>query len=186
MSFFTGTASLTNSTPIPSGVKKADATALLQNHDFFLHCDPHITGYTVLPQPDPAPTLESYKIPSDVVGALKVKGSEPKVKLYEVRDHVPNPVWDSNVVSTEEFVDFEEGLWVRIRSPMGVVMETTWVVREKGGPGELELVEDVKISCTRLLLGIVKSQVDGNWRKIHEKIVNRMVDDTKEGEKGGA
>ncbi|KAI1852306.1 hypothetical protein JX266_002484 [Neoarthrinium moseri] len=176
--FLTGTHDLTNTTPIPGPVKKAAAVALLQDHDFFLHCDPHLTGYKALPPP--TEPYESFKVPADIVPLGAASGDGHKVKLYEVTDHVPNPVWDSNVLSTEEFVDFADGVWVRIRSPMGVVMETTWIVRE--GEGQLELVEDVHISCNRMLMGIVKGSVEGNWRKIHEKIVARMVEDAKKGE----
>lgn len=121
---------------------------------------------------------------------------EPAVKLYEVVDHVPNPAWSSSVVSNEEFVDFKDGLWVRIRSPLSVVMETRWTIRERksagdngegegegeGEEGGLELVEDVTISCSKLLLGIVKGQVDNNWREIHRKIAARLVEDAKKAE----
>ncbi|OTB02318.1 hypothetical protein M426DRAFT_13620, partial [Hypoxylon sp. CI-4A] len=103
----------------------------------------------------------------------------------------------SSVVSREEFVDFRDGLWVRIRSPLAVVMETRWSIREKkrnknknkeegegegegeGREVELELVEEVDISCSKLLLGIVKGQVDNNWKGIHAKIIGRLVEDVK-------
>lgn len=124
---------------------------------------------------DPPPSFESYKVPAAVAA-----GGSPIVKLYEVQDHVPNPVYSSNVTSREEMVDFADGLWVRVRSPMAVVMETTWTVREKSGSDEkegLELVEEVYVSCNRMLMGIVKSSVEANWQKIHDKIVVRMVED---------
>lgn len=127
---------------------------------------------------DPPASFESYKVPAAVAGAAS--GSPAVVKLYEVQDHVPNPVYSSNVTSREEMVDFADGLWVRVRSPMAVVMETTWTVREKSGGGEgegLELVEEVYVSCNRMLMGIVKSSVEANWQKIHDKIVARMVGD---------
>lgn len=172
------TSILKNTTPIPASVKKADAIAVLQDHDFFLHCDPHLTGYEALPAPDPPVAIAAYKLPKGVTAAPG--GPELAVKLYEVTDHVPNPVWDSNVKSTEEFVDFAAGLWVRIRSPMGVTMETTWYVVERAaGEGKeagLDLVEDVVITCNRLLVTLVKGQVEANYAKIHEKIVKRMVE----------
>lgn len=125
---------------------------------------------------DPPASFESYKVPAAVAA-----GGGAAVKLYEVQDHVPNPVYSSNVTSREEMVDFADGLWVRVRSPMAVVMETTWTVREKSGgekEGEgLELVEEVYVSCNRMLMGIVKSSVEANWQKIHDKIVARMVED---------
>lgn len=123
--------------------------------------------------PTPEPAYETYQIPAAIPVVDK------KVKLYDVQDHVPNPVYSSNITSREELVDSSEGIWVRIRSPMGVVMETSWFVREKGGEDALELVEEVTVSCNRMLMGIVKSSVAANWQKIHEKIVHRMVDDAK-------
>ncbi|KAI0102330.1 hypothetical protein F4776DRAFT_648776 [Hypoxylon sp. NC0597] len=191
MSFFTGTTKMVNTSPIPGeadghNITKKAAVALLHDHEFFLKCDPHYVSHRVLsPQhPDDAASAKrAYQLPAGV----EPLGS-PVVKLYEVIDHVPNPVWSSSVVSKEEFVDLKDGLWVRIRSPLAVVMETKWTIRErKGGEGEeeggLELVEEVDITCSKLLLAIVKAQVDNNWKGIHGKIVDRLVGDAK---KGGA
>ncbi|CAJ2500936.1 Uu.00g037890.m01.CDS01 [Anthostomella pinea] len=192
MSFFSGSSKLSNASPIPPAVPKAAAVALLHDHDFFLRCDPHYVSHKALSDSDTASgsgsRSGSVKLPPGLTplpggNGVKVK-VKVKVKAYEVVDHVPNPVWSSTVVSREEFVDFEAGLWVRIRSPMGVVMETTWTVRERKnteGEGGLELVEDVAISCSKLLLGIVRGQVEGNWRGIHGKIVGRLVEDAGKG-----
>lgn len=168
------TANLNNTTaiPLPSS-RRAAAIARLHDHDFYLNCDPHITGYSTVPAPTPEPSYASYKVPDTVTA------TEETVKLYDVNDHVPNPVYSSNITSRQEIVDTADGLWVRIRSPMGVVMETTWTVREKQGEDALELVEEVKIACSRLLIGLVKSSIEDNWVKIHEKIVGSMVEDAK-------
>ncbi|KAI0898634.1 hypothetical protein F4806DRAFT_459079 [Annulohypoxylon nitens] len=196
MSFFTGTTKLSNTSAIPAGedghkVTKKAAVALLQNHDFFLKAEPHFVSYRALPPNKPAnndgdtaAVREAYSLPVD----LEPLG-HPKVKLYEVIDHVPNPVWSSSVVSTEEFVDLKDGLWVRIHSPLAVVMETKWTVREREagaegeGDGGLELVEDVEISCSKLLLSIVKGQVENNWRGIHDNIIKKLLEDAKNGGK---
>ncbi|KAI8957784.1 hypothetical protein F5Y11DRAFT_338273 [Daldinia sp. FL1419] len=195
MSFFTGTTKLVNTSPIPSSgpnrITKAAAVELLHDHAFFLKIEPHYVSHRPLPptesSADAAAAKAAYQLPRD----LEPLG-DPAVKLYEVVDHVPNPVWSSSVVSNEEFVDFKDGLWVRIRSPLAVVMETRWTIRERKGEGEgegeggekagLELVEDVTISCSKLLLSIVKGQVDNNWREIHRKIAERLVDDAKKAE----
>ncbi|KAF2968745.1 hypothetical protein GQX73_g4846 [Xylaria multiplex] len=180
------TSTSVNASPIPSSVRKEDAVALLHDHEFFLLCDPHHSSHKTLPQPP-----ETEKEPASVDAARKHfnlpetiqpltqtrtnKGPGPVVKIYEVVDHMPNPVWSSNVVSHEEFVDHNEGIWVRIHSPMGVVMETRWSVRESNGA--LELVEDVLINCSRLVMGIVKGQVENNWRGIHKQIIDKLVKD---------
>ncbi|XXG94077.1 hypothetical protein Hte_000328 [Hypoxylon texense] len=218
MSFFTGKTKLVNSTPIPSSISsstgdaaaatagkitKEAAIALLHDHDFFLKTDPHhVSHRTLAPVAgedekessgmDAATARQIHQLPRDVEPV-----SRPPVRVYEVVDHVPNPVWSSSVVSKEELVNVKDGLFVRIRSPLSVVMETRWIVRErKGGKsggeeeeddGELELVEDCEIVCSKLLVGIVKGQVDNNWEGIHARIVARMVEDAKKKkENGGA
>ncbi|KAI1082977.1 hypothetical protein F5B20DRAFT_578052 [Whalleya microplaca] len=189
---FSGTTKLTNTSPIRlAGGRKpsaavATAIAVLHDHDFFLHCDPHYTSHKVLPPTDDGGNAEQAKTTYKLPTGIEPLGS-PAVQLYEVVDHVPNPVWSSNVVSREEFADFAEGLWVRIHSPLGVVMETTWKIRERTGGGEgLELVEDVEISCSKLLLGIVKGQVEGNWKGIHQKLIARIVEEVEKAGDGGA
>lgn len=99
-------------------------------------------------------------------------------KLYEVVDRVhalPAGLWDSDVVSTAEVVDLERGIFVRLRSPLSVVMETVLEVRDVEGGG-LELVEESVISCSRLLAGIVRGQCEANWKGIHEKLIRNMED----------
>ncbi|KAI0102939.1 hypothetical protein GGR51DRAFT_276613 [Nemania sp. FL0031] len=190
MSFLSSTSIAVNSSPIPPSVRKEDAVALLHDHEFFLLCDPHHLSHKTLPQPaetegDPASVdaaRRHFKLPEGLEPLVSTKthgGPGPVVKLYEVVDNLPNPVWSSHVVSREEFVDHDEGTWVRIRSPMGVVMETRWSIREKAGEtkGALELVEDIVINCSRLVMGIVKGQVDNNWRGIHKQIIDKLVKD---------
>ncbi|TGJ80632.1 hypothetical protein E0Z10_g8128 [Xylaria hypoxylon] len=173
------TSSSVNASPIPPSVRKEDAVALLHDHEFFLLCDPHHSAHKTLPQPpetenEPASVdvaRKHFKLPEALTPLTATgthQGPGPVVKIYEVVDHMPNPVWSSNVVSREEFVDHDEGIWVRIRSPLGVVMETRWSVRENSGA--LELVEDVLINCSRLVIGIVKGQVENNWKGIHKQI----------------
>ncbi|OTA86782.1 hypothetical protein M434DRAFT_399756 [Hypoxylon sp. CO27-5] len=198
MSFLTGTTKMVNTSPIPGDadghkITKEAAVTLLHDHDFFLKCEPHYVSHRLLPPQDSdanvdaATAKRAYQLPPGV----DPLGS-PAVKLYEVVDHVPNPVWSSSVVSKEEFVDLKDGLWVRIRSPLAVVMETKWTIRERKGSegdegeaegekGGWELVEDVDISCSKLLMAIVKAQVDNNWKGIHSKIVGRLVEDAKKG-----
>ncbi|KAI1486964.1 hypothetical protein F5X96DRAFT_652437 [Biscogniauxia mediterranea] len=187
MSFLSGTTTLTHETPIPAPVRKPTAVARLHDHEFFLRCDPHYTSHTALPPPDEQQVL----LPADlelVDGKEergKEKGDRVKVRVYEVVDHVPNPVWSSDVVSREELADLKTGLWVRLKSVLGVVMETRWLVegeeKEGGAEGEgeqgLRLVQVVTVSCSRVLMPLVRAQVEGGWKGIHEKIVRGMVED---------
>ncbi|KAH6650295.1 hypothetical protein F5144DRAFT_555830 [Chaetomium tenue] len=231
MSFFTTTATVTHTTRLPRGKTRAEAIALLSDHDFFLSCDPHLTKAELIPRaefatlnPPPAvpdhvkPELRAKPVPSQPNSGSGSSGSsgssqyegegeapETVPECYRVTDIVhaiPAGIWDTNVVSVFEITDIEEGWFVRIRSPLSVVMETFWRVREvaggaggagagesgdedgEGGEGEagpgLELVEEITISCSRLLMGIVKSQCENDWKQIHGKMVARLVG---EGEK---
>ncbi|KAK8087771.1 hypothetical protein PG997_002732 [Apiospora hydei] len=171
MSFLQGGFTLTNKTPSPAGVTKPAAIAALQDHDHFLRADPHLTTYQLLSpsttNPSSSPDYASYQ----------------DVKVYEVHDHVPNPVWSSDVTSLEEFVDCAEGIWVRVRSPLGIVLETTWFICDKkdkkdGRDGlELELVQTLVCTCNRLLASLTKGQVEKGWQQVHEKLIQGMVED---------
>lgn len=178
----TGKASLLHTTAVPATVSRDAAVALLQDHEFFLRCDPHMTAFTPVDaaaEPDSKPV---EPIPA-ARGAKALDGAVAKV--YRVTDLVhalPAGIWDSNVVSTYEFIDTAAGVFIRIRSPLSVVMETLWEVRDADKPAEgdaaasgLLLAEDVEISCSRLLVGVVRSQCDANWKGIHEKMVKRLL-----------
>ncbi|ORY66224.1 uncharacterized protein BCR38DRAFT_429626 [Pseudomassariella vexata] len=173
MSFLISTANLTKTTGIPLPVSKATAIAILHDHDIFLNTDPHVVKYTSLAPAvatDVAKARAEYKIPAAVDPIV----GTPPVRVYEMLDHVPNPVWSSEVVSREELVNYGEGLWTRVKSPMGVVMETFWFARERKDGG-CELVQEVCVSCNRMLMGLVKSQVEENFQVIHDKLIEAMV-----------
>lgn len=137
----------------------------------------------------------SYQVPASVVPIAAADGDQ--VKVYEVHDHVPNPVWSSDVTSVEEFVDCADGVWVRVRSPLGIVLETTWFIceidppRNKNGTAEeeeeatLELVQTCECRCNRLLASICKGQIDKGWREVHQKLIQGMLGDGAGGDKDG-
>lgn len=107
---------------------------------------------------------------------------------YHVTDIVhaiPAGIWDTKVESTYEFTDIQDGLFVRIRSPLSVVMDTVWEVREvpaqAGEVAGLELVENLTIQCSRLLVGIVKGQCENGWGKIHAKMIARLEEEIQKG-----
>ncbi|KAL2165920.1 hypothetical protein VTG60DRAFT_3611 [Thermothelomyces hinnuleus] len=121
----------------------------------------------------------------DEIGGTKEEGKEDEEEAvpvcYRVTDivhGVPAGMWGTRVVSTYEFIDTQEGLFVRIRSPLSIVMHTVWEVREAaaqaGEAAGLELVEDVTIQCSRLLVGIVKGHCENGWGKIHAKMIARL------------
>lgn len=140
---------------------------LLQGYEFFIKCDPHMVKFEPLAeQPSPLPTIPAER-------GHTATGTP---KCYTVTDKVhalPAGLWDSDVVSTYEFINLEKGVFVRIRSPMSVLMETVWEIKE-GPEGGLVLSEDILIKCSRLLLPIVKSTCESGWKGIHEKMVNEL------------
>lgn len=148
---------------------------MLQDHEFFLHCDPHMIKFAKL----------TPETPPEVPEGIEPFGDRG-IEVYEVTDlvhTVPAGIWDSNVVSRYEFIDLADGLHVRLRSPLSIVMDTVWTIREKEGAegAQLELVEDITIRCSRLLVGLVKSQCESGWAKIHAKMLARLTDEGKGG-----
>lgn len=201
---FNTTASVTHITPLPRGSQYPPSLiSLLHSHIYFIECNPHTTHHELIPAsslPSPAPELPPDREVRDL------KGSEGPT-LYSVTDRVhtlPAGLWDSDVVSTYEFFNTVSGIFVRIRSPLNVVMETEWIVRRRGtgtGTGESgsgsdedkgegggddgveesdewELVEDVVIKCSRFLVGVVKSTCENGWESIHETMMNKLKEAT--------
>lgn len=152
-----------HSSKLPKGATKEQAIQLLlHNHEFFLECDPHLVKFQPI-TPETAPV-----VPEEVKGL-----AEPKT--YQVTDLVhtlPAGLWDSNVVSTYEMTNIADGVFVRIKSPMSVVMDTIWTIQGEGE--ELELVEDVAIRCSKLLVGTVKGLCESGWSKIHAKMLAKL------------
>ena len=98
-----------------------------------------------------------------------------ETKCYQVTDLVhtlPAGLWDSNVTSTYEMTNITDGVFVRIKSPMSVTMDTTWQIQ--GDEGALELTEDVEMNCSKLLIGTVKGLCESGWSKIHAKMLARL------------
>ena len=122
--------------------------------------------YELIPTPDPAPSVPEER---------EVIPIAPPV-CYTVTDRVhtlPAGLWDSNVLSTYEFLNLERGVFVRIRSPMGMLMESVWEITE-AEDGGLELVEDVVITCSRFLIGVIRSTCESGWEDIHAKHIAKL------------
>ncbi|RYO89844.1 hypothetical protein DL766_006564 [Monosporascus sp. MC13-8B] len=179
---------MVNVSMIPRGVTREAAVALLQDHDFFLRCDPHYASHSIAAPHAAAGTAakakQHYRLPAEIGEPL----GAPAVKCYEVVDVVENPFFASNVRSEVEIADFEHGIFVRIRSKGGVVFDTIWSMRrkEKGEKGEgegeeeegeLELVQDATISAPMPILSVVRGQVEKNRGGLHKKIIGRLVED---------
>ncbi|CAK7224011.1 hypothetical protein SCUCBS95973_005375 [Sporothrix curviconia] len=195
MSFFSTTANLRHSTRLPAGIDKTQAVAaILQDHKAFIQCGPHSVDCEEVQGDEAAKlaatalaTQKEHPLPEDVRAVVEAYPKEDAAgktfAVYRVTDVVqtlPAGLWDSRVVSTYEMTDTASGVYVRIRSPMSIVMDTTWTVvevdTEGGGPLELELVEEIVIYCSRLLMGTVKGLCEGGWQQIHANMIKRLTE----------
>lgn len=162
-----GTASLQHISACPDSTTAAQGIALLHDHEFFIQCDPHMIKYEKMAQQPPLP----LPIPE---ARSRSAISEPV--RYQVTDKVhalPAGLWDSEISSHYEFINIDQGVFVRIRSPMGITMETVWEVRE-GDDGALQLVEDIVIKCPRPLMSVMKNTCESGWKEVHGKMVNKL------------
>jgi len=147
---------------------------MLSDHEFLVRCDPVLGSYEKL-------TSSTPTIPDDITPRLRTDINPLPGNSYKVTDIVhaiPAGIWDTNVVSTYEFTDIDTGLFVRVKSPLSIIIETTWEVKEgEGDQGLLELTESVSITCSRFLVGTVKSQCDSSWKQMHAKLIERLKAD---------
>jgi hypothetical protein len=92
---------------------------------------------------------------------------------------LPRGLWDTTVSFNAEITDTDNGVeWV-IKAPMGLVQTSNWAVvpaTDADGAEEntLVLVEDVVISCSRLLVGTVKGKCEENWKGVHARFVEQL------------
>lgn len=122
---------------------------MLQDHEFFLSCNPHMQKFEPLGQ------VTEPELPE----GIKPVGPTTSYKVTDLVETLPKGLWGSSVESNYEFTDFELGTFCLLKSPLNVVMHTSWSIEEKGGG--LELVEACEIKCSKLLIGIVKSLNEG-------------------------
>ncbi|KUI65182.1 hypothetical protein VM1G_00602 [Cytospora mali] len=162
MSFLNTTGKLVHSSKLPEGVSRKQGISMLQEHGFFLQCNPHMESFEVIGE------VSDPSLPA----SIKALGSTTSYKVIDNVGTLPKGIWGSTVESTYEFTNIESGLFTRIKSPLNIVMDTAWEIREDDGV--LELVEDATIKCSKLLIGIVKSLNEGGWPKIHAKMLDRL------------
>lgn len=100
----------------------------------------------------------------------------PNAKAYQVTDNMdmlPKGIWSSNVVSTYYYTNALDGVDMVIKAPLDVRMQTQWRILEQDD-GTLIIDEQVFITCSRLVMGTVRSQCDGNYHTIHSRVVARL------------
>ncbi|KAK3329768.1 hypothetical protein B0H66DRAFT_586234 [Apodospora peruviana] len=167
-SILSGTARVKHSSKLPAKATREQGVAMLNDHEFFLHCDPHLSKFEALT------SEETPAVPDKI--KEQARGETKCYRVTDIVHAIPAGLWDTNVVSTYEFTNITNGVFARIKSPLSIVMDTIWEI-QAGEDGALELVEDVEINCSRLLLGVVKSQCEGGWEKIHAKMLGRLEEE---------
>ncbi|KAJ0118243.1 hypothetical protein J7T55_009026 [Diaporthe amygdali] len=140
---------MVHASKLPDGATQKQGIAMLQDHDFFLECNPHMQKFEALGE------VSEPGLPE----GIKALGPTTLYKVTDIVETMPKGIWGSSVESSYEFTDIQLGLFARIKSPLNVVMDTFWSIEEKDGG--LELVEACEIKCSRLLIGIVKSLNEG-------------------------
>jgi hypothetical protein len=161
------TARLHHRTVVPPTITREQALSLFRKHDILIQLDPEFSSYEEIPAPPGT--------------------SNEKTKFYKVTDimhALPAHLWDSTVSFTAEITDIENGVEWIVHAPLGLTQNTLFTVQDagekdvelddKGREGRLVLVEDVEIRCSRLLIGTVKSKIEGNWRGIHKRWIEHL------------
>lgn len=123
--------------------------------------------------------VDAPKDPASTVPESRGAKATSEASCYRVTDKVhtlPAGLWDSDVVSTYEFISVENGVFVRIRSPMNVVMESLWIAQETED-GKVELIEEQIIFASRLLMSTVKNMSESGWKGIHESMIKKAQKD---------
>jgi hypothetical protein len=189
---FNTTATLRHTSELPAGVTVEQCVAALHDHSFFMHCNPIAIEIRQLAADDPL----AQSAASSAAGQPPAYDAEPlpgrEVDYFQITDVVPNSVWKSHVESTYVLTDVAAGAMVKIHSPLGIMTDTLWEIKERED-GRLELVENVLITCSRLLIGTVKAQTEKGWPNIHANILKRLEgiaqgqsESTEPGEDAGA
>lgn len=160
-----GKSEISHSGPIPAGVSKEKAVSVMHDHiGFFKAAD------TFREQNETPNEAKPDKVPADI--KTRSVGGSGDVKAYTIRNEVPNSFFDSNVTSTYNVVDLEDGLWYYATSPMGVTNTAVWEVKEAGNG--LELRVTLQVECSVMLKSVVKGQVTSSVQQIHKTLVERM------------
>ncbi|KXJ91465.1 hypothetical protein Micbo1qcDRAFT_233953 [Microdochium bolleyi] len=190
MSWLSAKQNMTNTSTLPEGATREQALAVLHDHDFMIKCDPHYVKHSREAQPsastatDYAQAAQAFTLP-DLASIGKPTGgqseADPYVNVYMLTDDLPNPFFSSTINSRLEYLNLESGLWTRVSSPMGVVLETAWIIRDAessgGDGGDLELHQEIVITANKMLMGTVRGKIEANRGGIHKLFRARLEKD---------
>ncbi|CAO2648495.1 Nn.00g077620.m01.CDS01 [Neocucurbitaria sp. VM-36] len=166
------TAVFTTITPLPTGITRKSVLDMYHDHLAMIDLNPLVVERFRCKPPSYAPTDEYY------------------MTWYTIKDKVsylPGGLATGSVSYHACFHDSDEGLQTHVYAPLGLNIQAKWSV---GGrlPGEpkppaepglntprhgLYIREDVKMTCSSLLLGFVKKTFKDSHARLVEKLVER-------------
>jgi hypothetical protein len=93
---------------------------------------------------------------------------------------LPRSIWDAKVTFKAEMTDLLDRLeWV-IHAPLGLYQKSIWKIEPPNDEYGLCLIEDIEITCSRLLVGTVRAKCEENWKGVHGKFADKLALTTKE------
>jgi hypothetical protein len=128
-----------------------------------IRCDPNFSEYSEINASQKAEVPERFQPIADT----------KHYKITDIVNTVPGGIWDSNIDSIAEYTNVENGIFIRTRSPLSVVIETEWSIKDTNN-GDIELIRHTMISCSRVLFNIVKGQCEANLLAMHQAITERL------------
>lgn len=162
------TAKIHHESAFPSDLSLESALSVLHDHENLIKMDPHLVSYHPLPILASSPSTKCYKV-------------------FERCDNLPK-FFAADQNADVQYTDLPNGIHTWVKSSMGLTSDTHLTIETKSD-GQMVMVEDAVLTCSRVWMPIVKSQCEANWREVHQKFVdiirekhNRMtmLDDTKD------
>lgn len=136
---------------------------MLHDTEFFINCDPCLEKYDLLEKEMADPALPEK---------IKAQGPTSLYKILDNVENIPKGIWGSSVESKYEFTNVEHGLFCRLRSPLSVVLEALWEIRDAEDGDGLELVEEAEITASKMLVGIVKGQSESGGKSLESYLTS--------------
>ncbi|KAG9231584.1 hypothetical protein BJ875DRAFT_469153 [Amylocarpus encephaloides] len=163
MGFFTTTATVTHTIPLPANTPRVTVIELLRDHDFLIRIDPEMESYSQTPSAssESDSLVKSYVIINDMPA-------------------IPKSLYDAKVKCDVVLTDVEDGTEGLVHAPLGVVQKGIWKVA--GSEGNLELVIMTEIACSRLAMGIVKAKAEANGPVVKKGFLEALEKLEREGE----
>ena len=86
---------------------------------------------------------------------------------------IPKSIYNARVNLEINITDVDDGVDFLVHAPMGAVQRGTWRVVGKDGEG-WTLVIETELTCSRLLMGIMKGKAEGNVPAMGKAVVGSL------------